>query len=94
MLHTTWDSVKTRFAKFITIGIDTAKYQKTDHPDVELFITDSTKSYHFKENTGKIAENDLEVLYWFINLALETKTLRPTNSLTFETKIQNPDFTR
>ena len=87
----TWDSVQVRFDKFIVTGIDTTKYQKTDHPNVEFFVHDSFRKHRtrFNENTGKMTSNDLDILYWFVNIATRTN-LASTDSLTFETTLQHP----
>ena len=89
-LQPTWDSIKTRFDKFYRKGIDTTEYFKTDHPNVEFYITDSLGKKYFKENTGKMTDKDLDILYWFIKLSSQTKTLNPCESLTFETTLQYP----
>jgi len=83
-----WSNIQTRFEKFTEIGLDTTEYQKTDHPSVEISINTDTKVYRFKENTGKIAETDLDVLYWFIRLTSNTNNLKKTDSLDFATSIQ------
>jgi hypothetical protein len=87
-----WDSITTRFEKFYNKGIDTTEYFKTDHPNVEFYITDSLGIKYFKENTGKMADTDLRILYWFIKLSSQTKTLKPCDSLIFETTLQYPFY--
>ncbi len=84
-----WDSIQTRFDKFIVEGIDTTKYKKTDHPSVEFFIHDGLRKHRtrFNENTGKMTNEDLDILYWFIKIASRTN-LKDTDSLTFETSWQ------
>ncbi len=86
----TWDSIINRFDKFCSKGIDTTVYFKTDHPNVEFYITDSLGKNYFKENTGKMTSEDLYILYWFIGLVSKTKTLKSCDSLTFETTLQFP----
>lgn len=85
----TWDSIQVRFDKFIVKGIDTTKYQKTDHPNVEFFIHDGLRKHRtrFHENTGKMTNDDLDILYWFVRIGLRTE-LKTTDSLTFETTLQ------
>ena len=87
----TWDSIQIRFDKFIVNGIDTNKCKKTDHPDVEFFIHDVFRKHRtrFNKNTGEMTSDDLDILYWFINIASRTK-LQSTDSLTFETTLQYP----
>ena len=88
----TWDSIQVRFDKFIVKGIDTTKYRKTDHPDVEFFVHDGLRKHRtrFNENTGKMTSDDLDILYWFVNISSRAD-LKPSDSLTFETSLQ---FTR
>lgn len=85
----TWDSIQVRFDKFIVKGIDTTKYRKTDHPDVEFFVHDGFRKHRtrFNENTGKMTNDDLNILYWFINIASRTD-LNANDSLAFETTLQ------
>ncbi|HAD34441.1 MAG TPA: hypothetical protein DCF44_08080 [Chitinophagaceae bacterium] len=85
----TWDSIQVRFDKFIVKGIETTKYKKTDHPEVEFFVHDSFRKHRtrFNENTGKMTKEDLDILYWFVNIASRTY-LKATDSLTFETTLQ------
>lgn len=87
----TWDSIQTRFDKFIVKGIDTIKNEKTDHPNVEFYIHDGFRKHktRFYENTGKMSKGDLDILNWFINIASKTN-FKSTDSLTFETSIQFP----
>lgn len=87
----TWDSIQVRFDKFIVKGIDTIKYEKTDHPNVEFFVHDGFRKHRtkFNENTGKMTNSDLDILYWFVNIATRTN-LASTDSLTFETTLQYP----
>ena len=87
----TWDSIQIRFDKFIVNGIDTTNYKKTDHPDVEFFIHDGFRKYRtrFNKNTGEMTSDDLDILYWFINITSLTN-LQSTDSLTFETTLQYP----
>jgi hypothetical protein len=84
-----WDSIQVRFDKFIVKGIDTTEYKKTDHPDVEFFIHDGFRKHktRFAENTGKMTKEDLDILYWFKNIAAKEK-LQSTDSLIFETTLQ------
>ncbi|MEO8236615.1 MAG: DUF6438 domain-containing protein [Flavobacterium sp.] len=86
-----WDSIQVRFDKFIVKGIDTTEHEKTDHPSVEFFIHDGSRKHRtrFNENTGKMKKNDLDILYWFINIASKAN-LKSTDSLTFETTFQYP----
>jgi hypothetical protein len=86
-----WDSIQVRFDKFIVNGIDTTKHKKTDHPDVEFFIHDGFRKHRtrFNENTGKMTNDDLDILYWFVKIASRTD-LKATDSLTFETTLQYP----
>lgn len=85
----TWDSIQVRFDKFIVKGIDTIKYKKTDHPDVEFFIHDGLRKHRtrFNENTGKMTREDLDILYWFVKISSRTD-LKSSDSLTFETTLQ------
>ena len=87
--QSTWDSIQVRFNKFIVKGIDTTEYKKTDHPKVEFFIYDESQKHpkRFIKNTGEMTEEDLDVLYWFINIASRAD-LKVSDSLTFETTLQ------
>jgi len=85
-----WDSVQSRFAKFISNGIDTTEFEKTDQPFVELVINEGVKKYSFLKNTGKMTSEDLNIFYWFIRLPSKTNSLKKCDSLTFVTSIQYP----
>ncbi|HEX8549761.1 MAG TPA: DUF6438 domain-containing protein [Cytophagaceae bacterium] len=87
----TWDSIQVRFDKFIVIGLDTVKYRKTDHPEVEFLVRGGFRKHlvRFKENTGIMAEDDLDILYWFVNIASRV-SLNSTDSMSFETTLQYP----
>jgi len=86
-----WDSIQIRFDKFIIKGIDTARYKKTDHSEVEFIVQDALRKHRtrFQKNTGKMIKEDLDILYWFIKIA-HRADLKPTDSLTFETSLQFP----
>jgi hypothetical protein len=88
----TWRYIQSHFEKFISHGMDTTQYEKTDHPMVELIIYSNDKKYYFRENTGKISNNDLTILHWFITLATQTSDLKQSDSLFFETSIQNINY--
>ncbi|MEQ1734084.1 MAG: DUF6438 domain-containing protein [Bacteroidia bacterium] len=84
-----WDSIKVRFDKFRLKGIDTIKWELTDQPDVEFYIQGGVNKNKFKENTGKMSDEDLDILHWFVK-SVPISTLIKTDSLTFETSIQYP----
>jgi hypothetical protein len=88
LTQTIWDSVQIRFDKIYSDGIDTTEYSKTDHPDVELYITTNSNRKYFKKNTGEIIRHDLDILYWFIDLASKTSSLKRCDTLNFETSLQ------
>jgi Domain of unknown function (DUF6438) len=90
--QTTWENLKIQFFKFYLKGIDTAEGFKTDHPSVEFYITTSLDKKYFKENTGRMVGEDLEILYSFIKLASQTNSLKPCDSLPFETTLQRTNF--
>jgi hypothetical protein len=83
-----WDSVQLYFSKFITVGIDSTDLTRTDHPDVEFQINTKTQNYIFNKNTGKLSDADKAILYWFVNINKQLNTLKPTDSLPFQTSIQ------
>ena len=83
-----WDDVQTKFKKLATFGMDTTKYEKTDHPDVEVIISLGKEKRYFKSNTGKIAMEDLKILYLFFEKSKLLPDLKRTDSLNFETTIQ------
>ena len=87
----TWDSIQVRFDKFIVNGIDTTRYRKTDHPEVEFFIYDGSRKHRtrFTKNTGEMKSGDLDILYWFVKIASQAN-LKSTDSLNFETTLQFP----
>lgn len=83
-----WANIQTRFKKFIEVGIGTTQYQSTDYPGVEFLINTDSKEFRFRENTGKIAKKDLDILYWYIQLVPQINKLKKTDSLAFDTSIQ------
>ena len=85
-----WDSIQTRFDKFIKVGIDSTDRNRTDHPSVEFQVKTKSKMFTFKENTGKMSDSDKDILYWYINLNKQFSSIQKTDSLPFETTIQYP----
>jgi hypothetical protein len=83
-----WDSVQTQFSKFITSGIDTIDRNRTDQPMVEVQIDKNEDKWKIIENTGRMSDRDLNILYWFSRGIVDKIVLTKTDSLTFETKAQ------
>ena len=88
----TWDSIETKFDKFVLSGIDSLQYENSDQPMVEFYITNKVKKHSFKYNTGKMVTQDVQILKWFMQLSNHAITLNKSDSLTFETTIQSPLF--
>lgn len=85
-----WDSIQTRFEKFIKVGIDSTARNRTDHPIVEFQVKTKSRTFSFKENTGKMSDFDKDILYWYINLNKQFSYIQKKDSLHFETTIQYP----
>lgn len=83
-----WDSVQTRFSKFLSNGIDTIDRNRTDHPMVEFHISENLNKLKIIENTGAMSDRDLNILYWFSREIVDIIVLTESDSLTFETKAQ------
>lgn len=82
-----WNSVSLNFTNFLE-NLDTTKYQKTDHPIFEIYINDCNTESSLKIDSGKLHPEDFNKLRSFMNLPMETQTLKPSDSLAFETTIQ------
>jgi hypothetical protein len=84
----TWDSIQTRFARLCTAGVDTLEWERTDFPEVELYIKSSKGVYKLRKNVGKISEADTHLLAWFVYAISKEIKLNASDSLGFETHIQ------
>lgn len=87
-----WNSIQTRFDKLYYKGIDTTKQFKADLPFVEFYITGDQGKKYFRENAGKMTNEDVNVLYWFIRLRSKAQGLEKCDSLPFETALQYRNY--
>ena len=71
-----WDSIQTKFNKFLEGGIDSTGFKKTDHPETEFIIYEGNKENGFIINTGSLSDRDKKTLYWFTKNIVEMTNLQ------------------
>ena len=80
-----WDSIQSKFNKFLIKGIDSTSLGKTDCPSVQFIIHNKQSKKEFINDTGEMTETDLDILYWFAHDLIKNTKLTPTDSINFET---------